>query len=640
MAGKVSIIVTAKDNASQVFKKISGSTKEMEKSIEGVNKQQESFGKRLLNFGMQVGPYIGAIGAAGVAMKKAFDLAKEGAAIEQTTQSFNGLIARLGVAPDLLEQLRRASRGTVDDMSLMSSTLTLVAGASDELATAMMSNAPRLMEIAKAANKLNPALGDVNFMYNSLMTGIKRSSPLILDNLGLIVKVGDANEQYAASLGKSVEQLTAEEQKIALLNAALSAGGQLIEQAGGDIDSLTDDYTRLTTEIENATNAIKVWWTTIAGGAAGGLNRVIEGNNELNQAQERGIKNSHDWAAAIINAIFYQEDYARQLANTREEVGRYDEAQARANFQTIREEEAMRQLREATIAYADGTLQASSKTEILRARIEGAKPSAEDLAAVMEMTGDAIYNAGTAFEDASGGASSFASALADVRAEWEGITTLSSLESKIQNFWDELTYDQLGFSQFEQDFAKIDAAPLGEEVKKELTMKGAAGVAAIQMETGKLSFDEAASNLENAFGIAADQARALLHEAISGMNFTAYVDLVINSIAGGGTIGKPNAGKVSPAVTHSEVPSVIKWNQAGGDYIVPPGFNNDSFMFAATSGERVQVTPQGRGGGSDGMILFENHFYITSPDAGASVISKLNKQMRLAQVAGAGYAGV
>jgi hypothetical protein len=139
----------------------------------------------------------------------------------------------------------------------MSATTTLLAGAQGELASALADATPELLEIAKAANKLNPSLGDTAFLYESLATGIKRASPMILDNLGLTIKIGEANEKYAASIGKTVEQLTAEEQKLALLIETRRAGNVLIEQAGGAAGSATDDFARLEAATENLSNAFK-----------------------------------------------------------------------------------------------------------------------------------------------------------------------------------------------------------------------------------------------------------------------------------------------------------------------------------------------------------------------------------------------
>ena len=77
-------------------------------------------------------------------------------------------------------------------MKLMSATSTLLAGTSGDLATALGNATPQLLEIAKAANKLNPSLGDTAFLYESIATGVKRASPMILDNLGLTIKIGNS----------------------------------------------------------------------------------------------------------------------------------------------------------------------------------------------------------------------------------------------------------------------------------------------------------------------------------------------------------------------------------------------------------------------------------------------------------------
>jgi len=192
------------------------------------------------------------------AIKEVWDFTKEGAAVIQTTQSFD----RLGLS---IQTLRDASLGTVDDMTLMKASLTLTAGASEELQGRLLGSAGQLMEIAKAANALNPTLGDTAYMYESIATGIKRASPMILDNLGIVVKIDEANRAYAASIGKTVDQLSAEEKQIALLNGTIEAGSRLIEQAGGTTESFADSWARLTVETTNATNALKANAAEIAG---------------------------------------------------------------------------------------------------------------------------------------------------------------------------------------------------------------------------------------------------------------------------------------------------------------------------------------------------------------------------------------
>ncbi len=210
--------------------------------------------ERLKGMLKTVGLVSAGLVAAGVAARKAFDLSKEGANIDQLTSSFELMNAQVFQTPDLLDKMSAAARGTIKETDLMAGLLKLTAGASNELAQNLASNAPQLLEIAKAANKLNPSLGDTAFLYDSIATGIKRSSPLILDNLGIVVKVGEANERYAAELGKTVEALTAEEKQIALLNEVLRSGDTLIQQVGGSVDSQADSWARLEVKIGTATD--------------------------------------------------------------------------------------------------------------------------------------------------------------------------------------------------------------------------------------------------------------------------------------------------------------------------------------------------------------------------------------------------
>ena len=242
MTNVVEIIIKATDQASKQLKST-------ESSLDGFAKSASAAA-------------AGAV-AIGVAYKKAFDLGREGAQIAQTNESFSLLLEKVGAAPDLLNQLSAASKDTISDMDLMSSTATLLAGASGDLATELANATPRLLEIAKAANKLNPALGTTTQMYNSIAVGVKRAQPLILDNLGLTIKVGEANEAMAASLGKTADELTATEKSQAILNATLEAGDTLINQVGGSTDSATDSFDQLETEVKNLVDTLKAKFSPV-----------------------------------------------------------------------------------------------------------------------------------------------------------------------------------------------------------------------------------------------------------------------------------------------------------------------------------------------------------------------------------------
>jgi hypothetical protein len=258
MAG-AKIIVETIDKGSRNLAKAAGGLKKLGAAADSASKQTRSLGQRLeSNLGLIQQSAV-AVAAAGITFKKAFDLSREGASLIQLEESFDLMNQQVFKAPDLLEDMSSAVRGTIKDVDLMRGLLLLTAGTSRELSGEFARAAPHLLEIAKAANKLNPTLGDTSFLYQSIATGIKRSSSLILDNLGIVVKVGDANEKYAEAIGKTVEELNAEEKQMALLNAVLESGDRLIEQVGGNVDSMTDSWDKLTVRVGESIDGLKRW---------------------------------------------------------------------------------------------------------------------------------------------------------------------------------------------------------------------------------------------------------------------------------------------------------------------------------------------------------------------------------------------
>lgn len=191
----------------------------------------------------------------GEGIKKVYEFSKMGAEVKQTANSFKSLSEELSPTIDLMGKLEEASGYTIDKLTIQSSYLTLMAGATNELGSALSDATPQLMAIAKAANTLNPSLGDTAYMFESIATGIKRGSPMILDNLGLMINQTSANENYAASLGITADELTDVQKKIALLNEVLKTGNTLMEQAG--TENQVDSYSRLETALKDLTDAMK-----------------------------------------------------------------------------------------------------------------------------------------------------------------------------------------------------------------------------------------------------------------------------------------------------------------------------------------------------------------------------------------------
>jgi chromosome segregation ATPase len=245
----------------------------------------KNLGKSLDDLGQIGAMATGMLGELYSAGQKLFEFGKLGATVDQTSASF----ARLGID---LGELRSAANGTVSDMALMSSILTLTTGASGDLQQALVDNADNLLRIAKAASALNPAMGDTSYMFESLAIGVKRGSKLVIDNTGIIFDAAQANETYAQALGRTADSLTEDEKKMALLNATIETGNRIIEQNGGNVDSMTDGFTQLTAASTNLKNSL-AQTASASGGFFGKLAQGVDGLSKfqqaLNMAHDQGL---------------------------------------------------------------------------------------------------------------------------------------------------------------------------------------------------------------------------------------------------------------------------------------------------------------------------------------------------------------
>src|SRR3990167_6060586 len=312
----------------QAINNVSSTLNQVSKDISGMNKATGESGQAAKDAGSSFTDFtsdlkaiggvvlgvVGAIYGLTEAYQAMLQAGEEGAAFLQTTLSFEQMTKSVGANIGLLEQLRSAARGTIPDMQLMSYATTALAGASGEFGEQMATALPHILEIAKAANKANPALGSVDYQFQSLIIGLKRLSPRLIDNTGLQVKLGAAYEETAKKLGKSREALTAEEQQLALLNATLEAGGRLLEQVGGTAESLTDPFNRLKASWQNLTNAMKANVSDEGATLATWLNEIVVGAEKVVSTYTRLGQVFREQNKEIAIASNSYEKYVRTVA--------------------------------------------------------------------------------------------------------------------------------------------------------------------------------------------------------------------------------------------------------------------------------------------------------------------------------------
>jgi hypothetical protein len=208
---RLALILEAKNEASKELQNV-------RKDLAGV--QDDAFG-----FSGVLNTILGVAGGMGVWKlgQRAIELSKMGAAADRAAEAFERRLG--GDATAALEKLRAASQGTISDMDLMqAATRAQMLGVADDAETLS-----GLLEVAaRRGRDMGMSTADA---FSDIVTGIGRLSPMILDNLGIVMDAKGTYEAYAQALGKSADALTDVEKRQALVN-------RVLQEATGDFGAL------------------------------------------------------------------------------------------------------------------------------------------------------------------------------------------------------------------------------------------------------------------------------------------------------------------------------------------------------------------------------------------------------------------
>lgn len=225
------IIVKAKDQASKSFDEISKNSKKLEDSLKNVKKYSWIATTALA--------WLGAI-----MVKQAMD-------IEPVKKSFDQLTQSVGESSDaMLKSLKEASKGAVSEYDLM-----LASNKAMKLWVAQNTDdMTKLMKIARLY--WQQMWQDVTKSFDDIVTWLWRWSAMILDNLWIIVNQTEAQELYAQSLWKTVDELTEAEKKQALVNATLIEWQKALDEFGEPAQTMQERMSELK-------NSFTEMWTKI-----------------------------------------------------------------------------------------------------------------------------------------------------------------------------------------------------------------------------------------------------------------------------------------------------------------------------------------------------------------------------------------
>jgi DNA-binding transcriptional regulator YdaS (Cro superfamily) len=138
---------------------------------------------------------------------------------------------------ELIRQMQEASAGTVSETQIiLNANRAMVMDIPYDYL-------PRMMEVSRASAR---AMGqDINYMFDSIVTGSARESPLILDNLGIQMnQLTEYEKEWAKARGFNANALTAEQQRQVFLNYVMENSAAILQKVDLSQESLNEQTAR------------------------------------------------------------------------------------------------------------------------------------------------------------------------------------------------------------------------------------------------------------------------------------------------------------------------------------------------------------------------------------------------------------
>lgn len=248
MANTITIVIEAKDNASRALLNVSKSLNALStgNAVSNMNQLSSSIQK----LGGSGNIFAAIIQTSIEAASALNDLAYAGAQLDRLEAGANALGQQYGMtANDIIQAVDKVTQGTLSQNAILQQSnqamLLGVAHSEEELTTLAAIAADRGRKMGISMEKA----------FSSIVLGVGRLSPLILDNLGIILDADVTYANYAKTIGKTVDSLTDMEKRQALLV-------RLKDEMKGVTTPPEDDKTaweKLNASISDATAALGDW---------------------------------------------------------------------------------------------------------------------------------------------------------------------------------------------------------------------------------------------------------------------------------------------------------------------------------------------------------------------------------------------
>lgn len=187
----------------------------------------------------------GSLYAANAAGTALFETIGQGETIAALAASFDKLSGPIGGAASTLAALQQATRGVVDDQTLMLATNKLM------IADIGLSQ-QQVAGLTQAAVTLSKAMGTTaSSAVRDLAEGLQKQSPMILDNLGLTVKMEAAVKEYAKAHHIATEEVDDQTRKLLFAKVAMEGAEDAGKKLGASGLASVSATQQMTTSWDN-----------------------------------------------------------------------------------------------------------------------------------------------------------------------------------------------------------------------------------------------------------------------------------------------------------------------------------------------------------------------------------------------------
>lgn len=300
---------------------------EFTKGVQKGRKDMSGFQKFSSSWAGKMTSIFAGVFAVGVVKDFGVEASKLAGEMEGVSEAFN----RLGDVT-LLDRLREATKGTVSDLELMKNAVK---------AKNLGVPVQQLGTFFEFARRRAKETGEsVEFLTESIVTGIGRKSPLILDNLGISAsalseefkRTGDFGKAAAniveSELSKMGQDIDTSAESAAQLSAAFDnmkvvAGGLINE----GLSLIVPELIKISNQMKELTDSKTLTWFEKLAGIVdanvgriilqynGQINKVISAQKNLNQVNKVASQINLNLKNAVQSGKITREEYSRQLAN-------------------------------------------------------------------------------------------------------------------------------------------------------------------------------------------------------------------------------------------------------------------------------------------------------------------------------------